>query len=82
MNVKLIATRMCSHRINLERELCDLGIEYELVIAEEHPEVIEQYGIRHSPNLVVDEQVAFRGQPSEEELRRFFAAQGASGKTQ
>ncbi|WP_303908075.1 thioredoxin family protein [Thiohalomonas denitrificans] len=73
MNVKVIATNLCSHRPNLEHELQDLGIDYELVIAEEHPEVIEKYGIRHSPNLVVDDEVVFRGQPSEHELREFFA---------
>lgn len=73
MDVKVIATNLCSHRPNLERELQDLGIDYELVIAEEHPEVIEKYGVRHSPNLVVDDEVVFRGQPSEHELREFFA---------
>lgn len=50
-----------------------LGMDYELLFVEEHPEVVESYGIRHSPNLVVDEEVVFRGQPSEGELRDFFA---------
>lgn len=67
MSVKIIATKTCSHCPNLERELCDLGIPYEVVYVEEHPEVIGRYGIRHSPNLVIDEQVVFRGQPSEGE---------------
>lgn len=76
MDVKVIATHRCTHRPNLERELRDLCIDYELLIVEEHPEVVEKYGIRHSPNLVVDEQVVFRGQPSEGDLRDFFAARG------
>lgn len=76
MRIKIVATHMCSHRPNLERELRDLGIDYELLLVEEHPEVVEKYGIRHSPNLVVDDQVVFRGQPSEGELRDFFAKHG------
>lgn len=74
MSVKLIATKTCSHRPNLERELRDLAIPYELLFVEEHPETITLYGIRHSPNLIVDEQVVFRGQPTERELRAFFAS--------
>lgn len=74
MSVKIIATKTCSHCPNLERELRDLGIRYEVVFVEEHPETITRYGIRHSPNLVVEEQVVFRGQPSEHELRAFFAS--------
>ena len=73
MEVKVITTRQCSHRTNLEHELRDLGIDYESLIVEEHPEVAEKYGIRHSPNLIVDDQVVFRGQPNEHELRDFFA---------
>lgn len=72
MLVKIIATRQCRHRPNLERELVDIGVEYELVFVEDHPEVQTQYGIRHSPNIVVDDQVVFRGQPTEGELKAFF----------
>lgn len=74
MSVKIIATKTCSHCHNLERELRDLDIPYEVIFVEEHPETITRYGIRHSPNLVVEEQVVFRGQPSEHELRAFFAS--------
>ncbi len=69
MDVKIIATHGCTHRPNLERELRDLGIPYELVYVEEHPEVAERYRIRHSPNLVVDDEVVCRGQPSEGEIK-------------
>lgn len=72
MIVKLIATKLCTHRPNLEHELRDLGIHYELVFVEDEPELAQHYGIRHSPNLVVDETVVFRGQPSEAELRDYF----------
>lgn len=73
MNVTIIATRSCSHCHNLERELRDLGVAYELLFVEDHPEVVARYGIRHSPNLVVDDTVVFRRQPSEAELREVFS---------
>lgn len=72
MNVMIIATRSCSHRLNLERELRDLGVVYELLFVEDHPEVVTRYSIRHSPNLVVDDTVIFRRQPSDTELREVF----------
>lgn len=74
MEVKLIATRTCTHRPDLERELQALGVQYQLLFVEEHPEVVAQYAIRHSPNLVIDEEVVFRGQPSETELRAYFTS--------
>jgi glutaredoxin len=73
VNVKIIATHSCSHRPNLERELNELGIPYELVFVEERPELAQRLGLRHSPNLVVDDEVVFRGQPSEAQLRAYFA---------
>ncbi len=69
MDVKIIATRSCTHRPNLERELKALAIPYDLAYVEDHPELAERYHIRHSPNLVVDDEVVFRGQPSESELK-------------
>jgi len=72
MNVRIIATRGCSHCRNLERELKDLAILYEVLFVEDHPEIVQRYSIRHSPNLVVDEEVVFRRQPTEGELRALF----------
>lgn len=69
MNVKIIATRSCNHRPNIEKELTDLGVPYEVVYVEDHPDVVTQYAIRHSPNIVVDDEVLCRGQPSEGELK-------------
>ena len=73
MNVRIIATHNCSHRHNIERDLKDLAIAYEVLYVEDHPEVVQRYNIRHSPNLVVDDEVVFRRQPSEAELRALFA---------
>ena len=69
MNVMIIATKDCSHCTNLKKEMDDLGVEYRLVYAEDEPELVQKYGIRHSPNLIVDEEIKFRRQPTEQELR-------------
>ena len=72
MNVQIIATYQCSHHSNLEHELNELGIPFAVVFIEENPDLIPRYQIRHSPNLIVNGQVAFRGQPTESQLREFF----------
>jgi glutaredoxin len=69
MDVMIIASKQCTHCKNLARELDDLGVEYKLAYAEDEPELVEKYNIRHSPNLVVDGEVKFRRQPTEHELR-------------
>ena len=74
MNVRIIATRDCSHYHNLERELKDLGVVYEVLFVEDHPEIAQRYSIRHSPNLVVDDEVVFRRQPTDGELRALFTS--------
>ena len=57
MNVKVIATRRCSHRPNLERELKVLGVAYEFVFIEDQPELVWSMDIRHSPSLAIDGEV-------------------------
>ncbi len=69
MNVMIIATRDCKHCVNLAKELDSLGVEYRLVYAEEAPDLVAKYGIRHSPNLIVDDEVKYRRQPTRQELR-------------
>ncbi len=54
MDIFIIATQGCSHCTNLKQELSDLGIDCEVKFAEENPELVEQYQIRHSPNLIVN----------------------------
>lgn len=76
MNVKIIASHGCKHCQNIEREFRDLRIVYEVLYVEEHPEVVARHGIRHSPNIMVDDEVVFRHQPSEGELRAFFDTRG------
>lgn len=69
MNIELIASRQCNHRPNLERELQDLGFNYQVIFVEDDPEVCQRYGIRHSPCLVVDGKLLSRDQPTEGELK-------------
>lgn len=73
MNIFIIATQGCSHCTNLKHELSDLGINCEVKFAEENPELVEKYQIRHSPNLIVNGEVIFRRQPTEAELKDLFA---------
>jgi len=72
MDVVIIATRSCSHCQNMTKELQDIGVEHRILFAEEEPELCQSLSIRHSPNLVVDGEVVFRRQPSEQELREYF----------
>jgi len=76
MNVMIIATKGCSHCQNFSRELDDIGIEHEVKYAEDIPKICQSLNIRHSPNLVVDDFVIFRKQPTEIELREFFEKVG------
>ena len=72
MDVMIIATKACTHRPHLEKELESLHIPYGMYFIEDHPDLVEKFSIRHSPNLIVDDEVVFRKQPTELELRTFF----------
>jgi hypothetical protein len=73
MDVMIIATKACSHRPNLEKELEYLLIPYRMCFVEDCADLVEKFSIRHSPNLIVDDEVVFRKQPTELELRDFFS---------
>lgn len=73
MNVKIIATKSCSHCLSLQHELRDMNIPFEVLFVEEHPDVVVAYSIRHSPNVLVNDEIVFRGQPTALELRQFFS---------
>ncbi|MGB7932354.1 MAG: hypothetical protein WCH04_09020 [Gammaproteobacteria bacterium] len=48
----IIDTKGCSHFENLAKELDEPGVEYRVFFAEDEPELVQKYGIRHSPNLI------------------------------
>lgn len=72
MKIEIIATRSCSHCSGLERELKDLGYVYDLLYVEENPDIVSRYGIRHSPNVVVNGRIVCRGPLPEGELRQLI----------
>ncbi len=74
MDVLIIATKNCTHRLNLEKELECLHIPYRVCFVEERPDLVEKFSIRHSPNLIVDDEIVFRDQPTETQLHAYFDA--------
>ena len=78
MNVMIIATKTCTHRQNLEKELEHLQIPYRVCFVEDHANLVEQFAIQHSPNLIVDGEVVFRKQPTEAELRALFEGKAST----
>lgn len=72
MDVMIIATKNCTHRLNLEKELECLHIPYRVYFVEECPDLVQKFSIRHSPNLIVDDEIIFRDQPTETELHAYF----------
>ena len=72
MDVLIIATKACTHRMNLEQELDGMQIEHRVCFVEDCPDLVHRFGIRHSPNLVVDDELVFRKQPTEVELHAYF----------
>jgi hypothetical protein len=72
MNI-MIATKACTHRPNLEKELESLHFPYRMYFVEDHPDLVAKFAIRHSPNLIVDEEVVFRKLPTVAELHAFFS---------
>jgi len=72
MNVMILATKNCSHCNNFSKELNDLGIKHQVYYCEDEPELVKKYSIRHSPNLIVNDEVVFRKQATEGELKQHF----------
>lgn len=72
MDVMIIATKACTHRKHLEKELESLLIPYHVCFVEDCADLTQKLGIRHSPNLVVDDEVIFRKQPTKAELHTYF----------
>ena len=72
MDVIIIATKACTHRKNLEKELECLHIPYRMYFVEDRADLVQKFSIRHSPNLIVDDEVVFRKQPTEAELHAYF----------
>lgn len=77
MNVTIVATKTCSHRPILERELRELEVPYTVKFVEDHPEIAQKYDMHQSPNLLVDDRIVFRKRgdgslPSPSELKQIL----------
>lgn len=46
-----------------------------MLFVEDEPDVVMAHAIRHSPNLLVNDEGVFRGQPTPHELRRELLGQ-------
>ena len=57
MDVMIIATKACTHRMSLEKELECLQIPYHVCFVEDCADLVQKFSIRHSPNLIVDDEV-------------------------
>ena len=72
MDVIIAVSGSCQHCSLLKRELEEMGIPYEVHYLEEHPEWVEKFGLRGSPNVIVDGELVFRKMPELGEFRRYF----------
>ena len=72
MKVEIAVTRSCHHCAILEAEFKKLGIPYSICYLEDDPEKQKKYGIKGSPNILVDEELVFRGMPAISELEKYF----------
>ena len=79
MDVMIIATKACTHRKNLEKELESLRISHRVCFVEDCADLVQKFGIRHSPNLIVDDEIVFRKIPTVEELHAYFDSKASPG---
>lgn len=68
MKILIAATKACPHRPLLENELQFARLPYKVVYFDEHPELLEKYQLKHSPLLIVDEQVESIGMPGMDKI--------------
>lgn len=78
MDVMIIATKACTHRENLGKDLDSLRIPYRVCFVEDCADLVQKFSIQHSPNLIVDDEVIFRKQPTGTELRAYFGTNTSS----
>lgn len=72
MKVEIAVTRSCQHCGLLQEELKKLGVPHSIRYADEDEVFQRKYKIKGSPNILVDDELVFRGMPSLSELRNYF----------
>ncbi|NQY62819.1 MAG: hypothetical protein HRT38_03685 [Alteromonadaceae bacterium] len=73
MDITLLVTKTDFCVPNLECEFNNLGLNYRIEYIENNPELVNANQIRHSPNIFVDGKLAFRDQPTPQELKDYFS---------
>ena len=72
MEILIFVTRSCHHCSLIEAELKARDLYYEIRYVEDNPELAAQYGVKQSPNLIVNGELIYRGMPELSELKRFL----------
>jgi glutaredoxin len=73
MDVIIAVTKSCQHCSILQRELDEMKVPYRIHYLEEHPEWVDKFGLKGSPNIIVDGELAFRKMPEIHDLRQYFS---------
>ncbi len=60
MNVKIIATQNCSQRHVLQKRFKKMNVPIITLFIDENPELIQEYDVIESPNIVINGDVVYR----------------------
>jgi len=71
MDITLLVTKNDFCTPNLEKELNNLGMDYHIEYIENNPELVSAHNIRHSPNVFINGELAFRDQPTPQQIRDY-----------
>jgi len=71
MDITLLVTKNDFCTPNLKKEFQILGMEYHVEYIENNPELVSEHNIRHSPNIFIDGKLAFRDQPTPQQIRDY-----------
>jgi glutaredoxin len=72
MDVIIAVTKSCQHCSILQRELDEMQVPYRIHYLEEHSEWVDKFGLKGSPNIIVDGELIFRKMPEIKDLRLYF----------
>jgi len=79
MDVQLLVTKNDFSTNNIESEFQNIGVAYHVDYIENHTDLIQSHNIRHSPNILINGNLLFRGQPAPKQLSHFFASEAGFG---
>lgn len=72
MDVIIAVTKSCQHCGILKRELEKMQVPYKVHYIEDHPEWVEKFNLKGSPNVIVDGELIFRKMPEITAFRKYF----------